>query len=132
MLAVAQSLFMNDAVILDLLGLTDATMLERAKHIIKRSRWNDLAGSEKRLCIYFRPSRMIPNQLVMEEVLQIDCHVPVVQDYIAYRVQKRVREILHGFNYNGRTFYFDGMLGELPTMQDFFCVGSRYVYYGVI
>ena len=114
------------------MGLTGATALEIAKHIIKRSQWDDLTTNEKRLCIYFRPSRRARIDITTEEVMQIDCHVPAKQDYIAYRVQKQVRNLLHGFEFSGRRLYFDGQLGELPSMPGFFCAGSRYRFYSII
>lgn len=123
---------MNDVELLTTLGLNGATEIEKAKHIIKRSVYTDLASNEKRLCIYFRPSRKALNPLYSEEVLQIDCHVPALQDYLAYRAQKRIRELLHEYDPSGRIFYFDGQLGELPSMPGFVCVGSRYIYYTVI
>lgn len=125
-------LFSTDAELLEALGLTGAPLLEIAKHIIKRSQWDDLATNEKRLCFYFRPSRRVRNEIITEEVLQIDCHVPAKQDYIAYRVQKRIRSLLHNKQIGNRLFYFDGQLGELPSMPGFICVGSRYCFYAVI
>lgn len=124
-------LLSGDAAILEAFGLTGATPLEIAKHIIKRSQWDDLTTSEKRLCIYFRPSRSTRNEITTEEVLQIDCHVPAKQDYLAYRVQGRVRRILHNYETSGKRFLFDGQLGELPSMHGFICVGSRYCFYSV-
>lgn len=123
---------MNDLELLTILGLSGATELEKAKRIIKRSVYTDLQSSDKRICIYFRPSRKAMNPLFTEEVLQIDCHVPALQDYLAYRAQKRIREILHEYDPTGRVFYFDGMLGELPSAPNFICVGSRYIYYVAI
>ena len=123
----------NDSALLTLLGLTtEKSDLEIAKHIIKRSQWDDLAGTEKRVCVYFRPSRRAGLDIVTEEVLQIDCHVPAKQDYVAYQVQKQIRSLLHNYEVSGRIFYFDGQLGELPSMPGFFCAGSRYRFYSLI
>ncbi len=121
----------DDAKILEALGLTAATELEIARHILKRSVWDDLATNERRLNVYFRPSRSLRNEVVIEEVIQVDCHVPTKQDYLAYRVQARVREILHGYTINGKQLYFNGQLGELPSMPGFICAGSRYRFYSV-
>lgn len=117
---------------MEALGLTGAVLLEIAKHIIKRSQWDDLTTSEKRLCIYFRPSRSARIDIITEEILQIDCHVPAKQDYLAYRAQKQVRTLLHNYEFSGRRLYFDGQLGELPSMPGFICVGSRYRFYSII
>jgi hypothetical protein len=127
----AWRLLSGDAAILEAMGLTGAPPLEIAKRIIKRSQWDDLVTNEKRLCIYFRPSRSTGNEITTEEVLQIDCHVPAKQDYLAYRVQGRVRKILHNYETGGKRFLFDGQLGELPSMPGFICVGSRYCFYSV-
>lgn len=125
-------LLKDDATILSLLDLTDQSALEIARHIIKRSQWDDLAGNEKRLCIYFRPARRARLDIMTAEVLQIDCHVPAKQDYIAYRVQKQVKKLLHNYEGSGRIFYFDGQLGELPSMPGFFCAGTRYNFYALL
>ncbi len=122
----------EDAVILNLMGLEGAETKVVASQIIKRSAWDNLVGDEKRLCIYFRPSMLSRNQLVIGELLQIDCHVPAKQDYIAYKIQARIKEILHNYEVGSRKYYFYGQLGELPTMDGFFCVGSRFVFYATI
>ncbi len=112
-----------------MMGLIGQPLVERGKRIIKRSYYEGLAGSEKRLCIYFKPSRQIRNELFLEQVLQVDCHVPADQDYMGYRIQRRVKEILHGYESTGRIFHFSGLLGELPSMSGFVCIGSRYVFH---
>ena len=56
-LNVIQRMIINNKEILALLDLTGATNAEIAKRIIKRSKWNDLATSDKRLCIYSVPAR---------------------------------------------------------------------------
>ena len=127
-LTAVQGKFIADATILSLLSLTGKTQVEIAKKIIKRSKWDDLVTNERRLCTYFRPSRKLSNQKFNEEVLEIDCHVPVANDYIAYQVQERIFLLLNEKQVNNRYLYFDGQLGELPTMSGFFCVGSRYIF----
>lgn len=127
-----QKLFIEDAEIINHLDLTDATIIEKAKSIIKRSQYNDLADSKSRLCIYFRPSRRMRNQIATEEVLQIDCHVPVSRDYYAYRVIKRVNKLLHNQVVGGRKFYYDAELGDLPTAQNYFCVGIRFNFHATV
>lgn len=121
-------LLRKDASLLELLGLSGADQLTIAKRIIKRSQWTDLATSEKRLCIYFLPDRRLRNESFKQSVLQVDCHVPAVQDYIAYRVLERVFELLHRKRINKRYIFFDGQLGELPSMPGFFCAGSRFEF----
>lgn len=119
----------NDEKLLELLDLKGADPVTIAKRIIKRSQWNDLVTSEKRLCMFFVPSRRTRNESFFTEVIEFDCHVPAIQDYVAYRVQERIYELLHQRKVNNRYLYFDGQLGELPTMSGFFCCGSRYVFY---
>jgi hypothetical protein len=109
--------------------MTGKPLTEVAKRIIKRSSYEGLTGSDKRLCIYFRPSRRGRNQIISEEVLQVDCHVPAAQDFIAYRVIQRVKELLHEKSVGSQAPYYDGHLGELPTMSGFFCAGIRFNYY---
>lgn len=128
-----QALFMNDKEILEGLGLTlGSPPLDKAKRIIKRSIYEGLATNERRLNLYFRPSRSSRNEIFANEILQIDVHTPATQDYYAYRVQKRIKELLHGKQIGSMLLHFDGQLGELPSMQGFVCVGSRYSFYRVI
>jgi len=103
----------------------------RASHIIKRSSWTDLAGSEKRLCLYFRPSRRTGNRIVIEEILQVDCHVPASEDYKARQIIRRVKELLYNKEMGGRIYEFEGQLGELPTAEGFYCAGARFVFYAL-
>ena len=119
----------DDLAILELMGLKDATNLEIARQIIKRSTWDDLQENQKRICIYFRPSRLSRNEILTNEILQIDCHVPAKQDYIADRIISRVTKLLNNKNLNGAYIKFAGQLGELPSMSGFYCVGIRFDYY---
>ena len=121
-------LMRKDEPLLELLNLKGADAVTIAKRIIKRSQWSDLATSERRLCVYFLPDRRMRNESFKQSVLQVDCHVPATQDYIAYRVLERVYTLLHRKKLNKRYIFFDGQLGELPTMQGFFCAGSRFEF----
>lgn len=123
-----QSILKSDATILSLLDLTGELSVEVIKRIIMRSQWSDLVSNKKRLCAYFRPSRSQRNIKFNEEVVEIDCHVPATLDYIAYQVQERIFLLLNEKMVNRRYMYYDGQLGELPTMSGFFCVGSRYIF----
>lgn len=124
-----QSILMSDATILSLLDLTCSKEVDIVKRIIKRKQWTDLVNSDKRLCVYFIPTRRIRNESFFEEVLQIDCHVPDIQDYKAWQIQERIFELLHNKKINNRYLYAEPPLGELPTMSGFFCCGSRYKFY---
>ena len=126
-----QTLFMNDADLLKTLGLESATPIQRAEKIIKRSQWDNLVTAERRLCLYFRPSRTARNRIVTNELLQVDCHVPAKQDYLAYRAIARVEKLLYNQEVNNRIYEFEGQLGELPTMTGFVCVGARFSFYAV-
>lgn len=121
-----------DASLLSLMGLTGQPSEVVNKRIIKRSTYDGLAASEKRLCIYFRPSRRGRLWNVSEQVLQVDCHVPITQDYMALRVIQRVHELLHEQEVGSQRYLYDGHLGELPTAKDFFCAGIRFCYYNVL
>ena len=129
---VVQEIISSDSEILNLLDLESASNLEIAKHIIKRSRWDDLAGNDKRISIYFRPSRSTRNEITVAPVIQVDCHVPAKQDYIAEKVMKRVKILLHKRMVNNRPLYLESSLGELPTMPGFYCAGCRFYYYSII
>lgn len=127
-----QSIVKSDAAILSLLDLADKSAVEIAKRIIKRSRWDDLAGSEKRLCIYFCPSRPTRNDILFEEVIEIDCHVPASLDYMARRTIDRVINLLNNQRIYGRYLRLKGSLGELPTASGFYCCGVRFSFYNPI
>ena len=127
-----QSVIRSDATILSLLDLTGKTTVEIVKRIIKRSKWDDLASSEKRLCMYFVPSRTTRNDILFEEVIEIDCHVPASLDYMARRTIDRVINLLNNKRINGRYLKFKGSLGELPTATGFYCCGVRFGYYNPV
>ena len=114
---------------MELLDLTGKPNVEIAKRIIKRSQWSDLATSDKRLCIYFVPSRETRNESFIEENIVIDVHLPVMQDFKAWEIQERDKVILHNTKVNKRYLKFKGQLGELPTVQGLFCCGSRFKFY---
>lgn len=123
-----QNILIADSEILKLLELTGKTKPEILKKIIRESRWNDLAGSERRLCFFFIPSRRTRNESFNGEVIEFNCHVPAGYGYFAYQVNEQIYKLLHKKKINNRYLYFDGQLGELPTMQGFFCAGSRFTF----
>lgn len=100
-----------------------------SENAIKRSQWDDLATSDKRLCIYFIPDRRARNSSFMQSIFEVDVHVPTSRDSDAWKVQERVQKLLHNTRINNRYTRFCGLIGELPTMQDFFCCGSRFKFY---
>ncbi|MCX7772922.1 MAG: hypothetical protein N2376_07405 [Clostridia bacterium] len=126
-LSSVQKVIMKDSAVLELMGLAGKPPIEIAKRIICKSRSSNLVNG-KLICIYFRPSRKLRNQAFLEEVIQIDCHVPADEDYKAYQIQERIKSLIHRRSVNKRYLYFDGQLGELPAMDGFFCVGSRFVF----
>lgn len=151
-LTAIQNLLMEDIKTLEFLDLTGSAMVKRvsdyklknptntlpteriekiiiSQTIIKRSQWSDLVTSDKRLCIYFVPSRPTRNESFIEEGIMVDVHVPINQDHKAWEIQERVKIILHNTRINKRYTKFYGQLGELSTVQGFFCCGSRYRFY---
>ena len=131
----------GDPKILQLLNLVGKPNLEIAKHIIKRSQWDDLVDGERRICMYHRPSRPGGTEMFTENVLQIDVHVPSSFDYIADNLQERICQLLQykypdsrigRFEINNKTLQFDGQLGDLPTISGFVCTGSRFCYNSTI
>ena len=127
-----QKVLVNDSEILRLMDLTNADLATKARRIIRTSDYDDLANQERRLCIFFRPSRRPPNNMQTEEVIQIDCHVPKSESHISYQIQQAVLQAIRNKKINGRYLLFDGQLGELPTANGYFCVGQRFKYYAVI
>lgn len=127
-----QNTLVNDAELLELMGLASASEVEKRKKIITSSRWDDLATGEKRLCVYFTPARLTRNSLFREELVQFECHVPSGQNIIAYKILQRVYEIFHKKEVNCQHFELYGQLGELTTSSGFFCCASRFNFYSQI
>lgn len=127
-----QRILINDSKLLELMGLTNATNVEKAKRIIKRSKFSDLADNEMRVQIFFISARPTRNIVVHEEVVQIDVHVPYSYDYKAYDIQARIFELLQRKKVNKRYLEFLPNKGELSTMDGFFCVGSSYRFYRTV
>lgn len=119
----------SDDRILQEMGLKGADSVVIANQIIKRSKYEDMAGSQKRINIYFRPSRTSANHIISNEVLQVDCHVPAKEDFIAWRVISLIKENIHNYQVGSRKYYFSGQLGEIQTMDGFFCAGCRFNFY---
>lgn len=127
-----QRLIIQDKEIMDLMDLTGKPNPEIAKRIIKRSQWDGLATNEKRICIYFIPDRRSRNESFRESIIEIDVHVPATHDFKAWQIQERIKLLLHKKRINQRYTYFEGSLGELPTMPSFFCCGSRFKFYRIV
>jgi hypothetical protein len=148
-LTVIQNILKADNTILTLLELTGTSLTNKvnayiAKHpgtsqatatniiitntIIRESRWNNLVGNERRLCFYFVPSRKTRNESFNSEVVEFDCHVPAGYGFYAYQVHEQIYKLLQKQKVNNRYLYFEGQLGELPTMSGFFCCGSRFTF----
>jgi len=121
-------LLCSDKQILSLMGLADATPEEVKDRILRRSYWDDLTAREKRMCIYFRPSRTAINPETINEVIQVDVHVPADEDFTAYKIQKQVVQLLKDREINGKLLRFVGQLGELASAPSFICVGTRFTY----
>lgn len=115
-----------------LLDLTGKSNAEIAKKIIKRNKWDDLLSSDKRLCAYPLPSRPTGSEILFEEIIEIDCHVPAVEDFKARQIIGRVVDLLKGERINGRYLTFRGQLGELPTTTGFYCYGVRFGYFSPV
>ena len=129
MLDVVQEVFIADATILSYLQLSNASAIERAQGIIKRSFYTGLAGGKSRLCIFLTPTRRNNNQFIKEDVLEINCHVPVSRDMFALDVLQRAFLLLHERTLANHILYLDGTLGELPTAENYYCAGSRFYFY---
>jgi len=150
-----QKILIEDTQILELLDLTGSAMAKKvsdyrektnnttsptetiekiiiSQSIIKRSQWDNMATNDKRLCIYFIPDKPTRNEVVMESLFEIDIHVPAVESHKAWEIQERVKVLLHKTRINKKYAKFYGQLGELPTMQGFFCCGSRFRFYRTI
>ncbi len=130
-----QAILIADATMLGYLQLTGKTPVEKAQGIIKRSFYTDLASGKSRLCIYFRPSRKTSNSLTMEDILEIDVHVPVSRDMYALDALQRAFLLLDerereraGLNPTiaHHLFRWDGQTGGLATAQNYYCAGARF------
>lgn len=135
MLAIWRVIY-QDEKIRELLGLTGLPVNEIAKRIIRTSSYEGLLDNTKpplvRLCVYFRPSRRGRIPIVSEQVVQVDCHVPADDHYIAWDVLERVNELLNGQQIGRQILHYDGFLGELPTAPKFYCAGMRFTFQNVV
>ena len=68
----------------------------------------------------------------IREILEIDCHVPATSDFKARQIIGKVVDTLNNKNINGRYIKFKGQLGELSTMDGFYCHGVRFSYYSPV
>lgn len=123
-----------DTALLVLLNISTLTTTQIREHILRKNDYHGLASSARRLNIYYRPSRTLPDNIHVMETIQVDCHVPNVLEYIAYDVLKQVKETLCDptFLVANKRLYFGGQLGQLQTDADYFCAGERFYYYRVI
>lgn len=124
-----QNRLINDGQILEYLGLTDASDVDKARAILKRDVWDDLPTDDRRICIYFRPSSEISNEILTREILRVDVHVPISEDYVAYDIQTRVVSLIHKWRSGTRIFHSIGQVGDLAAMPGMYCVGNRFKYY---
>jgi hypothetical protein len=131
-LTVIQNILMADNTLLDLLKLKGKSPIDIVKRITRKRSWDDLVTGERRLHFYFRPARYMSNMAFTKEVVEFNCHVPSSDEFYAYRVLERVHELINEKRINNRYMWFDGQFGELPTMQGFFCCGSKYHFYRII
>lgn len=128
-----QGLLIANKEVLSLLDLTtNSPGVEIAGRITKKSKWDDLAGNVKRICIYPLPSRPTRSEILFEEMIEIDVHVSSVQDFKARQILGKVIDTLNSKPINGRYLTSKGVLGELPTAQGFYCVGARFGYFSPI
>lgn len=127
-----QKLLIADKEIIRLLDLTGKSNVEIAKRITKKSQWNDLVTSDKRLCLYPLRSRPTRNSILFEEGIEVDCHVPAMQDHQARQIIGRVVDVLNNRSINGRYLTFKGQLGELPTATGFYCGGVHFGYFSPV
>lgn len=127
-----QKMLIADKQIMTLLDLIGKSNAEIGKRIIKKSKWDDLATNEKRLCIYPLPSRSTRSDILFEEIIEVDCHVPAIQDHHARQIIGRIVSVLNNRRINGRYIKFKGALGELPTANGFYCYGVRFNYYSPV
>lgn len=120
----------QDETILNCLGLTpESTDLEKAKAILKLSKVSELANQNSRLFIYFRPARSTRNQLISDELLQFEFHVPEGKSYLAQRGVKQLIKIIHEKKVGGLRWYYAGQLGDLPTANYYYAKGVRFNSY---
>lgn len=114
------------------MSIEAACSLIIAKSIIKRSQWNDLVSSDKRLAIYPLPARSTRSEILFEQMFEIACHVPASEDFKARQVIGRTITIMNNTRIKGRYLRLRGLPGELPTMPGFYCFGCRFGYYDPI
>jgi len=124
-----QKILANNKPILELMGLTNAQTIDKAKRIIKKSQYDNLDTDEKRICIYSLPARPTRNSDLFEELIQIDVHTPSSLDNKARQIVGKIVDALNNNRINGRYIKCNGNLGELSTASGFYCHGVRFGFY---
>ena len=123
----------EDQTLLTLLGLSATKKDEIVKRITRRGQFSErVTGPVKLLLLQYKPDRKTFSDVMKEQVLQVECHVHESEADVAEKVMDRVRVLLHGWSLNRRPVYYEGQLGELPSMASFVCVGSRFTYHASI
>ena len=125
-----------DKAVLAGMGLSGATQVEIRNTIIKRKMPPDqIANDQRRLAIYFVPSRPGSLEITSELVLQIDCHIPSgvagCMD-VAHQVLVDCWKAVKGKNLGGVQLHFDGILGDLYSAPSHYSAGMRLIYHSVV
>lgn len=115
----------GDSTLLGLLGWT--TGKNKADFVWKGNR-PPSEGSQKKVCFYFAPSRASVNDLCSIEVVQFDAYAPNTKPQDVYAIQKRIRELVHMQDINGRQMWFAGQQGDMPAPSGYVCLSVRYRY----
>ena len=116
----------NDSTLLTLLGWTTGKL--KTDFVWKSNKPPTSPGTTSKICLYFVPSRSSPNPLTSQEVIQIDVHSPSTKPQDGYKIQARIKALLHLKTVNDREFWWAGQLGDLTTATGYSCLGVRYRY----
>ena len=126
----------TDAKVRAIMNLTSATPVDIANTIIKRKVLPDqISTGQRRLAIYFTPSRPGSLEITSEIVIQIDCHIPnnVAGNIdIAHEVLENCWKAVKGKNFNGVQLEWDAILGDLYSSNSHYSTGMRLKYHNVV
>jgi hypothetical protein len=123
-----------DPALLGLLLIPANDEVKKYKGIVGKRNYYNMAREELRLCVYFRPSRKTENDIVWEDMVEAAAHVPENLDMTAHTILSRVQKILtmDTLKIQNQPIRYAGYMGEMPTKEGFFAVGSRFVFPSIV
>jgi len=121
----------EDPQIRTLLNLTSDDTVGAYERVIGTKVYWDYTDMTPRIAAYYRPSRTLDNQMVIQQNFEVVANVPNTNVFLAYELLTRAKELLCDpeFTIRNQRIHFAGDIGELPAAVGFFAAASRLFYY---